>query len=169
MLRIPNRIEPADVDEPIALFRTFARNPTMWAAMTTWGRYELGRDLSVDRRTRELVILRACARCRCAYEWGVHVGYFAEKAGVGEDVVASTWSGDEGDFAPADADVIGLVDELHDSGHVSDERWRRLAARFDDAQLLDLLLLAGWYHAISYAANGARVEPEPWAAVPPVG
>ncbi len=67
MLRNPNRIAPANVDEPIALFRTFARNPTMWSAMREWGRYELGRDLSVDRRTRELVILRACARCRCPY------------------------------------------------------------------------------------------------------
>lgn len=27
-------------------------------------------------------------------------------------------------------------------------------------QLLDLFLLAGWYHAISFAANAAGVEPE---------
>ena len=26
--------------------------------------------------------------------------------------------------------------------------------------VLDLLMLAGWYHAISYAANAARVELE---------
>jgi hypothetical protein len=26
-----------------------------------------------------------------------------------------------------------------------------------------LFLLAGWYHAISFAANAARVEPEDWA------
>ena len=161
MLRNPNRIAPADVDEPIALFRTFARNPTMWQAMREWGRYELGRDLSVDRRTRELVILRVCARCRCAYEWGVHVAYFAEKAGLDADEVAATWGG-----APTD-DVVRMVDELHDTATVSDELWAALAERFDDAQLLDLLLLAGWYHAIAFAANAAGVEPEPWAAVPP--
>ena len=34
-----------------------------------------------------------------------------------------------------------------------------------DDQVLDLLLLAGWYHAISYAANAARVAPEEWAPV----
>jgi hypothetical protein len=28
---------------------------------------------------------------------------------------------------------------------------------FSEEQLLDLLLLCGWYHAISFAANGARV------------
>lgn len=32
--------------------------------------------------------------------------------------------------------------------------------RIDDAQILDLLLLCGWYHAISFGANGARVALE---------
>ena len=31
---------------------------------------------------------------------------------------------------------------------------------FDDAQLLDVCLLAGWYHAISFAANAAQVPCE---------
>ena len=33
----------------------------------------------------------------------------------------------------------------------------------DFAQLVDVLLLAGWYHAVSYAATAARVGREPWA------
>jgi 4-carboxymuconolactone decarboxylase len=47
---------------------------------------------------------------------------------------------------------------------VSDGHWTGLAAHWNDAQLVELLLLVGWYHAISYVANGARVEAEPWAA-----
>jgi hypothetical protein len=31
---------------------------------------------------------------------------------------------------------------------------------FSDAQTLDILLLCGWYHAISFAANGADVALE---------
>jgi hypothetical protein len=38
-----------------------------------------------------------------------------------------------------------------------------MQARFSDATLLELLALAGWYHAICYIANGAQVELEPWA------
>ena len=34
----------------------------------------------------------------------------------------------------------------------------------DDAQVLDLLVLCGFYHAVSYLANVARLEPEPFAA-----
>jgi len=33
----------------------------------------------------------------------------------------------------------------------------------DDGQLLDLLMLCGWYHAISFAATAARLPHEPHA------
>ena len=49
---------------PIGLFRTFARNLPMTIAMSHWGRYELGRFLSLTLREREIVILRTCARIR---------------------------------------------------------------------------------------------------------
>ena len=34
-------------------------------------------------------------------------------------------------------------------------------AHFDDQQIVDLTLLCGWYHAISFAARAARVPLEP--------
>jgi hypothetical protein len=54
---------------PIALFRTFVRNLPKTRAMHQWGRYELGRELSLSMREREIVIDRTCARSRCEYEW----------------------------------------------------------------------------------------------------
>lgn len=56
--------------------------------------------------------------------------------------------------------VIEAVDALHETATIDDGLWARLASAFSDAQLLDLLLLCGWYHAISFAANAVRVEPE---------
>jgi hypothetical protein len=55
-----------------------------------------------------------------------------------------------------------MVDELHDHARVSDATWGALAVRWNEQQLLELLLLAGWYHAIAYLANGAGVELEEW-------
>jgi hypothetical protein len=46
---------------------------------------------------------------------------------------------------------------------VADGLWAALADAFDERQLLDLLLLAGWYHAISFVARAARVANEPAA------
>ena len=65
---------------PILLFRTFARNLPMAAAMDGWGHYELSKRLSLTLRDREIVIDRTTARCGCEYEWGVHVAFFAERA-----------------------------------------------------------------------------------------
>ena len=67
---------------PILLFRTFVRNLPMTAAMSGWGSYELSKRLSLSMRDREIIIDRTCARCRCEYEWGVHVAFFAERAGL---------------------------------------------------------------------------------------
>ena len=32
------------------------------------------------------------------------------------------------------------------------------------AQLIELMMLAGWYHSVSYVCNAARVPLEAWAA-----
>jgi len=56
--------------------------------------------------------------------------------------------------------IIEAVDALHGGADIPDRLWHRLAAEFSQAQLLDLLMLCGWYHAVSFAANGARVPLE---------
>jgi alkylhydroperoxidase family enzyme len=157
---------PAGI-EPIALFRTFVRNPTMSEAMHRWGTYELGRELSIPLRSREIVIDRTTARCGCEYEWGVHVTFFAERAGFDGAQIASLTHGsaDDGCWTdPGERALIAAVDELHDRSTITDARWAALAAHHDPAQLLDIVFLAGWYHAISYAANAAGVELERGAA-----
>jgi 4-carboxymuconolactone decarboxylase len=152
--------------EPLALFRTFVRNVPMTKALNQWGGYELGPGLSVGLRERELVIDRVCARCGCEYEWGVHIAAFAEQAGLSPEqrAATATASSDDPVWSPTDALLIGMVDELHDTATVSDALWSALAEHWSAAQILDLLALAGWYHAICYIANGARVPLESWAA-----
>jgi alkylhydroperoxidase family enzyme len=151
---------------PIALFRTFAKNLPMTEAMRGWGAYQLGRKLSVDLRTREIVIDRTCARCGCEYEWGVHVGYFSERAGLTDDQIRSLTGGSAEDECWTDARdrlAIRLVDTLHDTSDVDDGLWAQLSESFDEGEILDLLMLCGWYHAISFTARACLVSPEPGA------
>jgi 4-carboxymuconolactone decarboxylase len=159
--------------EPLRLFRTFVHHPRMAEAMTALGRFVLGRELALDLHDRELVIDRVCARCACEYEWGVHVASFGVRAGLTPEQLDATATGgaDSPVWTERDALLVRLVDELHDTATVSDALWSELARRWSAPQLLELLLVAGWYHAIAYLANGARVEPEEWAArfpAPPV-
>jgi alkylhydroperoxidase family enzyme len=148
---------------PIRLFRTFVQNLPMTTAMGGWGSYELSKHLSLTMRDREIVIDRTCARCSCEYEWGVHVAFFAERVALSPPQVASLTHGEESDPCWTDERdrlLIEAVDALHDTADIDDTLWQRLSAIFGDQELLDLLLLCGWYHAISFAANGARVARE---------
>jgi alkylhydroperoxidase family enzyme len=126
-----------------------------------------GRDgeASYDLRSRELVIDRVTARCACEYEWGVHIASYARQAELTEEQIYSTVHGSPHDpcWSERDQAVLAMVDELHDLGSLSDPTYERLAAHFDEPQIIELLALAGWYHAISYIANGSRTELEDWA------
>jgi alkylhydroperoxidase family enzyme len=151
--------------EPIALFRTFARNLELARAMHGWGSYEISKRLSLSLRAREIAILRSCARCGCEYEWGVHVAFFAPRAELTDAQLRSITAGTPRDACWADAEqaLIAACDALHESADIDDALWSRLARHWSEAQLLDLLLLCGWYHAISFAARAARVPLEPFA------
>lgn len=53
------------------------------------------------------------------------------------------------------------MDALYDTGDLTDDQWRELAAAIDGEAAVDLLLLCGWYHAISFTARVLRLPPEP--------
>ena len=61
--------------------------------------------------------------------------------------------------------LLEVTDALHDEADIDDDLWQRLRTHISDEQALDLFMLAGWYHAISFAANAARVALEPGAPV----
>lgn len=147
---------------PIGLFRTFARNLPMTEAMRTWGGYELSKRLSLTMRQRELVIDRVTARCGCEYEWGVHLAFFGDRVGLTDHQKRSITHGTPQDacWTSDESTLLRAVDELHDHADLQEDTASELASILDDRQRLDLFLLAGWYHAISYAANAARVPLE---------
>jgi len=149
--------------EPIRLFRTLARNPRVLSRIRGGNLLDRG---SITAREREIVILRTCARTGSEYEWGVHAAFFAGRVGLGERELVATVHGaaDDACWTPAEALLLRLADELHDTAHVSDSLWSALGERYEDAQLVELLVLAGFYHAIAYVTNGARIELEEFGA-----
>ena len=156
--------------EPLALFRTLAVHADLCSRMRPLGAGLLGHGL-LDPREREIVIDRTCARAGAEYEWGVHAQAFGEAVGLSREQLAATATGGAADpaWSERDALLIRLADELHDGANVSQELWAQLAARWMPEQLLELLVLAGWYRLIAYVINGARIQLEPWAARFPAG
>ncbi len=147
---------------PLALFRALAHNPRVLRKIRAGNLLDRG---SLERRDRELVILRTCARCGSEYEWGVHAAVFARRVGLDEaeiegSVHASWW---DGRWSSADRSLVRLVDELHDTSRVSDDLWSELRAHWRDDQIVELLVLVGFYHTIAFVTNGLELELEPAA------
>ena len=144
-------------------------------AIHAWGRYYLSRQLALSLRQRELVIDRVTALCGAEYEWGIHIDVFASKAGLSGEQVRSLTVGSPDDpvWDATDRAVLRAVDALHHEHDLSDEDWAGLVAAVGEDGAVDLLLLAGWYHAISYVARATRLPSEDgtptFAAVSPQG
>jgi alkylhydroperoxidase family enzyme len=152
----------------LALFRLWARHLPMAEALRGVGRYVLAHG-TLDPRDRELLILRTTARCGAEYEWGVHAVFFPARVGLAPEAVAATRTGPPADpaFAPDDRLLVALADALHETSAVPDALWRELASRWDETQLLEMLLVCGFYHLVSFTANAARIPNEPFAATFP--
>ncbi|HEX3510994.1 MAG TPA: hypothetical protein VHT27_07835 [Solirubrobacteraceae bacterium] len=150
--------------EPLALFRTLAVHSGLAARMRPLGAGILGHGLLAPP-VRELMIHRTCARCGAEYEWGVHAVAFGAPLGLSPEQLASTVHGSPEDavWDARDRAVLRLADALHSDSAVDDELFAELREHFDDAQILELCVTAGWYHTISYVIAVARVPLETWA------
>jgi len=145
--------------QPLALFRTLAHNPRVPQRFLAGGLLDRG---SIGLRERELAILRTCARCGSEYEWGVHVAYFSARAGLSAEEVRATCARElpRALFSGAERAILALCDALHERAQVDDALWRALAAEFAPAQIVELVVLAGFYHTVAYATNALRIELE---------
>jgi 4-carboxymuconolactone decarboxylase len=151
--------------DPLRLFRTFMVNEELASRMRVLGAGILGPSATVPPPLREVVIHRTSALTGAEYEWGVHVVGFGKPLGLTDEQLYSTVHGSWSDpcWDADQAAVFRLSDELHQTSTLSDELWENLADRFDERQILELIVTAGWYHLIGYVCNGARVELEEWA------
>jgi len=151
--------------EPLRLFRTLARNNELAGRMRPLGAGILGRRARIAPLLREVMIHRTCALTGNEYEWGVHAAAFGRPLGLDEQQLRSTVHGSWSDacWEAEQSVVFRLADELHASSTISEQLWEQLRAAFDEQQLIELVVTAGWYHVIAYLCNGLGVAHEDWA------
>jgi alkylhydroperoxidase family enzyme len=152
---------------PLMLFRVVAGQPRAWEKFRAGSLLD-GGPLSL--REREIVIDRTCALTRCEYEWGVHIAIFAEAAHLTDEQVRATVLGkaDASCWSVAEQALLSAVDALHDRATLSDAEFAALSAHYDDAKVLEIILLCGFYRTASYLANGLALPLEEKAARFPV-
>jgi alkylhydroperoxidase family enzyme len=148
---------------PLVLFRTIATSERAWRRFTAGSLLDRG---PLSLREREIVIDRTCALTGCEYEWGVHVAVFATPAKLSADEVRATVTGaaDAPCWSAREQALITAVDALHHRATWSRAEFDALKQHFDDAQVLEIIQLCGFYRTVSYFANALDLPLEPTAA-----
>ena len=148
---------------PLMLFRVMAGHGRAWDKFRGASLLDPG---PLSLRAREIVIDRTCALNGCEYEWGVHVAIFATPARLTEENIRATVHGDATSlcWSPAEQALIAAVDALHHRATLTNAEFAALSAHYDQPQILEIMLLCGFYRTVSYLANGLRLPLEANAA-----
>ncbi|MGQ0686632.1 carboxymuconolactone decarboxylase family protein [Bradyrhizobium sp.] len=148
---------------PLLLFRVMAGQKRAWDKFRGGSLLDRG---PLSLREREIVINRTCALNACEYEWGVHVTAFAQAAHLSEEQVRATVHGgpDAPCWSETEKAMLAAVDALHQRSTLSEGEFAALRAHYDEAKILEIIQLCGFYRTVAYLANGLALPLEPNAA-----
>ena len=148
---------------PILLFRVVASQVRAWEKFSGGSLLDRG---PLSLREREIVINRTSALNRCEYEWGVHVAAYAKASQFTDEQVHATVHGEPDATCWSDAEkvLIATADALHLRSTLSREEFAALKAHYDEAKILEIILLCGFYHTVAYLANGLDLPLEEFGA-----
>ena len=144
---------------PLVLFRVMAGNARAWEKFRGGSLLDRG---PLSLREREIVIDRTCALNKCEYEWGVHVAAFAQAAKFTAEQIHATVLGgaDAPCWSEAEQAMISAVDALHHRATLAEAEFAALKAHYDDAKILEIIQLCGFYRTVSYLCNALALPLE---------
>ena len=143
--------------DPLNIFATMVHNRRVANRAVVLGGAFLNRG-TIPEREREVVILRVGHRASAVYEFGQHV-LIGKRVGLtDEEISALATNVSDHEWSDGDRALIAMVDDLCADDCVSDTTWEALASHWNDEQLVELLMLAGYYRMISGFLNSAGVQ-----------
>lgn len=114
-------------------------------------------DASLDRHLIELAILTVGSHYHAEFEWWAHC-QMARRYGVGEDVIAALAEGREPVLGDDTQRAVHLVtSELVSTGSLSEATYTAARRHLDDGQLVELVILSGYYALVSFTLNAFDV------------
>ena len=120
---------------------------------------------NIPERLREIIIIRVARNTRSVYEYGQHV-VIGQRVGLSLDECRALIAPDGADalgdtFSADERDAITMTDELCADDCVTDKTWAALAANWSERELVELVVLAGYYRMIAGFLNSAGVQLDP--------
>jgi len=158
LLRLVVEDSPGGIERPPNVFTTLARAPELFRAFIGFG--AALRNGRLGARERELLILRTAHNAGSRYEWTHHVP-MAVATGLSDDEIDRLRgaAADPG-WSAEDAALVAAADELYHDSTIGDDTWAALASRYDDAELIELIMLVGEYRLLSMALGALRIQLE---------
>jgi alkylhydroperoxidase family enzyme len=142
-----------------------ARYPALARAFLTFNNH-VATGSTLQARDRELLILRIAWLREAEYEYLQHV-ILGMRAGLTEAELARIPDGPEdAAWSEEDADLLRASDELYADACISAATWARLAQRYNEQQLLDIVFLVGCYETVAMMMKTVAIPLE--EGVPPL-
>lgn len=141
------------------VYGTLANHPSMYRLWIDFAGQILRRS-SLPSREREMLINRIAWLASGEYEWAAH-NPIGRREGLTEEEITGLAAGPEDEvWSPRDRALLRAVDELHRRCFIENETWQSLSGRFDDRQMIDLVLTVGAYKMLAMALNsfGAQLQ-----------
>jgi 4-carboxymuconolactone decarboxylase len=147
-------------------FVPLLRSPDLMSRVQKVGEY-LRYNTKLGANISEFVILIAARQWTQQFEWDSHDA-LALKAGVKPEILAAVAEGRRPVGMTADEEIAyDFCIELHHNRCVSDASYARVANRFGEQGVIDIVALCGYYTLLGMVMNVART-PLPGGKTPPL-
>ena len=169
--RLP--LVPADDDDPVVaevfdavraigwpvptLYRALGNSPAMLRAWTAFA-WPLRNDATTPRALRELIIMRVAQLTDAPYEWLAHWDMAVEHGVAVEQLQAlGQWRASDA-FSEHERAALAAADDLTLDLGMADRTWLDLAARFQPAEIVELILTAAFYSCVSRVLGALQLH-----------
>ena len=136
-----------------------ANHPALFQAIGGLAVHILHRN-SLPERIRELAIIRTCAHARGAYPYRQHVG-IGRSAGLAETEITAVGQLRPRGLIGKTQILVALIDALYRNNDLDDQEWGRAQSAFTIEQIMEVVVIGGFYGLISAILNVARTPLEP--------
>lgn len=144
---------------PLNIFLTLARHPLLLKRVNALGGLFMAHG-SLPARDREILILRTGFRVGSEYELAQHIG-IARRVGLTEHELERIRLPSADEEWPRDERVLlAVADELCAENDITAETWRELSGRYTSEQVLELVMMVGFYRMLGGYLRSARVQVE---------
>jgi 4-carboxymuconolactone decarboxylase len=159
----PDQVRRIEAADPalvrLNLVRTVLRNEQLFDVSHPLGCHLL-RNASLPFRDREILICRIAWLNASQYVFTQHVRV-SKSAGMTDEEIADIKAGSQAPvWSDFDRALLEAVEQLRSQNAITYDTWATLSTKYDEKQLIELIVLVGQYNTNSWLTNALQIQLE---------